>query len=52
MDFTPMHEALEPASWARAARLIGAYLAIKRAEYRQGMAAVGERDWRWYLTQA
>jgi glutamine synthetase len=28
------------------------YLAIKRAEFRQFMAEVGEQDWRWYLTQA
>ncbi|WP_442964508.1 hypothetical protein [Pseudomonas sp. MMS21 TM103] len=28
------------------------YLAIKRAEYRQFMAEVGEQDWRWYLSNA
>ena len=31
---------------------LGVYLAVKRAEYRQFMAEVGEQDWRWYLTQA
>jgi hypothetical protein len=27
------------------------YLKVKRAEYRQFMAEVGEQDWRWYLTR-
>jgi glutamine synthetase len=41
--------------WARDAlgqEFLGVYLAVKRAEYRQFMAEVGEQDWRWYLTEA
>lgn len=47
--------ALEQSAWARDAlgrEFLGVYLAVKRAEYRQFMAEVGEQDWRWYLTQA
>ncbi|MBM3109172.1 glutamine synthetase [Pseudomonas sp. P66] len=48
-------KALEASEWAREAfgeAFLGVYLAVKRAEYRQFMAEVGEQDWRWYLTQA
>jgi glutamine synthetase len=47
--------ALENSAWARDAlgqEFLGVYLAVKRAEYRQFMAEVGEQDWRWYLTEA
>jgi glutamine synthetase len=47
--------ALENSAWARDAlgqEFLGVYLAVKRAEYRQFMAEVGEQDWRWYLHQA
>lgn len=48
-------QALEQSTWAREAlghEFLGVYLAIKRAEYRQFMAEVGEQDWRWYLSNA
>lgn len=48
-------QALERSAWARDAlgqAFLDVYLAIKRAEYRQFMAEVGEQDWCWYLTQA
>ena len=48
-------QALEKSAWARDAlgqEFLGVYLAVKRAEYRQFMAEVGEQDWRWYLTEA
>jgi glutamine synthetase len=48
-------EALARSGWARdalGAAFLDVYLAVKRAEYRQFMAEVGEQDWRWYLTQA
>ncbi|QBF25740.1 glutamine synthetase [Pseudomonas tructae] len=54
-DWLTSLTALERSSWARealGAEFLGVYLAIKRAEYRQFMAEVGEQDWRWYLTQA
>ncbi|NRH41112.1 glutamine synthetase family protein [Pseudomonas sp. MS15a(2019)] len=54
-DWLTALQALERSSWIREAlgeRFIDVYLAIKRAEYRQFMAEVGEQDWRWYLTHA
>ncbi|PWB30189.1 glutamine synthetase [Pseudomonas sp. SDI] len=54
-DWLTSLNALEHSSWAREAfgeAFLGVYLAVKRAEYRQFMAEVGEQDWRWYLTQA
>lgn len=54
-DWLTALQALERSSWIREAlgeRFIEVYLAIKRAEYRQFMAEVGEQDWRWYLTHA
>ncbi|MCY1407202.1 Gamma-glutamylputrescine synthetase PuuA [compost metagenome] len=54
-DWLTSLRALEKSSWARDAlgrEFLGVYLAVKRAEYRQFMAEVGEQDWRWYLTQA
>ncbi|MFZ6045454.1 glutamine synthetase family protein [Pseudomonas sp. CR3202] len=54
-DWLTSLRALEQSSWARDAfgtAFLGVYLAVKRAEYRQFMAEVGEQDWRWYLTQA
>ncbi|UTW06099.1 glutamine synthetase family protein [Pseudomonas benzenivorans] len=48
-------QALQGSAWARealGADFLKVYLAVKRAEYRQFMAEVGEQDWRWYLTQA
>jgi len=54
-DWFTALQALERSSWAREAlgeRFVEIYLAIKRSEYRQFMAEVGEQDWRWYLTQA
>lgn len=52
-DWFTALQALERSSWAREAlgeRFVEIYLAIKRTEYRQFMAEVGEQDWRWYLT--
>ncbi|MBM7060786.1 glutamine synthetase [Pseudomonas sp. UL073] len=54
-DWLTSLRALEASSWARETLgedFLGVYLAVKRAEYRQFMAEVGEQDWRWYLTQA
>ena len=54
-DWLTALQALENSSWAREAlgpEFLGVYLAVKRAEYRQFMAEVGEQDWRWYLNQA
>ncbi|MDG9881572.1 glutamine synthetase family protein [Pseudomonas sp. GD04058] len=54
-DWLSALTALEHSSWARdtlGQEFLGVYLAVKRAEYRQFMAEVGEQDWRWYLTQA
>lgn len=54
-DWLTSLQALERSAWARdalGADFLGVYLAVKRAEYRQFMAEVGEQDWRWYLTQA
>ncbi|MHC5352002.1 glutamine synthetase family protein [Metapseudomonas furukawaii] len=54
-DWLTSLRALERSSWARDAfgtAFLGVYLAVKRAEYRQFMAEVGEQDWRWYLNQA
>lgn len=54
-DWLTALQALERSSWIREAlgeRFVEVYLAIKRAEYRQFMAEVGEQDWRWYLTHA
>ncbi|MDH4556070.1 glutamine synthetase [Pseudomonas sp. BN417] len=54
-DWLTSLRALEQSSWARDAfgtAFLGVYLAVKRAEYRQFMAEVGEQDWSWYLTQA
>lgn len=54
-DWLTSLQALENSAWARDAlgqEFLGVYLAVKRAEYRQFMAEVGEQDWRWYLTEA
>ncbi|WP_434776547.1 glutamine synthetase family protein [Pseudomonas oryzihabitans] len=54
-DWLTALQALERSAWIKEAlgdRFIEVYLAIKRAEYRQFMAEVGEQDWRWYLTHA
>ncbi|OWJ89594.1 glutamine synthetase [Pseudomonas sp. A46] len=54
-DWLTSLRALERSSWARDAfgtAFLRVYLAVKRAEYRQFMAEVGEQDWRWYLNQA
>ncbi len=54
-DWLTALAALESSAWAREAfgeAFLGVYLKVKRAEYRQFMAEVGEQDWRWYLTQA
>jgi len=54
-DWLTALQALERSAWARdalGAEFLGVYLAVKRAEYRQFMAEVGEQDWRWYLRQA
>jgi glutamine synthetase len=54
-DWLTSLQALERSAWAREAlgeAFLKVYLAVKRAEYRQFMAEVGEQDWRWYLTQA
>ncbi|UVE19310.1 glutamine synthetase family protein [Pseudomonas sp. LS44] len=52
-DWLTSLRALEQSNWASealGAEFLGVYLAVKRAEYRQFMAEVGEQDWRWYLT--
>jgi glutamine synthetase len=54
-DWLTSIQALEQSGWAREAlgqEFLRVYLAIKRAEYRQFMAEVGEQDWRWYLSNA
>lgn len=54
-DWRQALDALDASTWARAAlgdACIDIYLAIKRAEYSQFMAEVGEQDWRWYLQHA
>ncbi len=54
-DWLTALQALERSAWIKEAlgdRFIEVYLAIKRAEYQQFMAEVGEQDWRWYLTHA
>ncbi|SDI20678.1 glutamine synthetase [Pseudomonas benzenivorans] len=54
-DWLTALQALERSTWAREAlggEFLGVYLAVKRAEYRQFMAEVGEQDWRWYLSNA
>lgn len=54
-DWLTALQALERSAWIKEAlgdRFIEVYLAIKRAEYLQFMAEVGEQDWRWYLTHA
>lgn len=54
-DWLTALNALAGSHWARealGADYLRVYLAIKRAEYRQFMAEVGEQDWRWYLTCA
>ncbi len=54
-DWLTSLTALERSEWAREALgdgFVKVYLAVKRAEYRQFMAEVGEQDWRWYLTNA
>ncbi|KTT58755.1 glutamine synthetase [Pseudomonas oryzihabitans] len=54
-DWFSALQALERSAWVREAlgeRFVEVYLAIKREEYRQFMAEVGEQDWRWYLTHA
>ena len=54
-DWLSALDSLEASAWARqalGADYLRVYLAIKREEYRQFMAEVGEQDWRWYLGQA
>jgi glutamine synthetase len=54
-DWLTSLQALQRSAWAREAfgeGFLRVYLAVKREEYRQFMAQVGEQDWRWYLTQA
>ncbi|QVM88745.1 glutamine synthetase [Pseudomonas lalucatii] len=54
-DWLTSIQALEASAWARealGADFLKVYLAVKRAEYRQFMAEVGEQDWRWYLSNA
>jgi len=54
-DWLTSLDALQGSAWAREAfgqDFLKVYLAVKREEYRQFMAEVGEQDWRWYLTQA
>jgi len=54
-DWLTSLDALQGSAWAREAfgqDFLKVYLAVKRDEYRQFMAEVGEQDWRWYLTQA
>jgi glutamine synthetase len=54
-DWLTSLQALQRSEWAREAfgeGFLRVYLAVKREEYRQFMAQVGEQDWRWYLTQA
>ncbi|YCH20773.1 glutamine synthetase family protein [Pseudomonas sp. D1-3] len=54
-DWLTALRALEGSAWAREAlgeELLKVFLAIKKTEYRQFMAEVGEQDWRWYLNHA
>lgn len=54
-DWLTALRALEGSTWAREAlgeEFLKVFLAIKKAEYRQFMAEVGEQDWRWYLNHA
>ncbi|NQD94303.1 glutamine synthetase [Pseudomonas sp. CrR25] len=54
-DWLTSLQALERSAWAREALggdFLKVFLAVKRAEYRQFMAEVGEQDWRWYLSNA
>ena len=54
-DWLTALRALEASTWAREAlgeEFLKVFLAIKKTEYRQFMAEVGEQDWRWYLHHA
>jgi len=54
-DWLTALNALASSSWAKEALgedFLKVYLAVKREEYRQFMAEVGEQDWRWYLNNA
>jgi len=54
-DWLSALNALQASAWAKQALgedFLRVYLAIKREEYRQFMAEVGEQDWRWYLLNA
>ncbi|PZW68667.1 glutamine synthetase [Pseudomonas sp. URMO17WK12:I1] len=54
-DWLTALRALEASTWAREAlgeEFLKVFLAIKKTEYRQFMAEVGEQDWRWYLNHA
>ncbi|SHL99759.1 glutamine synthetase family protein [Phytopseudomonas punonensis] len=54
-DWLTALRALEGSTWAREAlgeEFFKVFLAIKKTEYRQFMAEVGEQDWRWYLNHA
>jgi len=54
-DWLTALRALEGSAWAREAlgeEFLKVFLAIKKTEYRQFMAEVGEQDWRWYLNHA
>jgi len=54
-DWLSALNALQASAWAKQALgedFLRVYLAIKREEYRQFMAEVGEQDWRWYLHNA
>jgi glutamine synthetase len=54
-DWLSALTALDQSDWAREAfgpDFLKVYLAVKRAEYHQFNAEVGEQDWRWYLHQA
>nr|WP_288355106.1 glutamine synthetase family protein [uncultured Pseudomonas sp.] len=54
-DWLTALRSLEASTWAREAlgeEFLKVFLAIKKTEYRQFMAEVGEQDWRWYLNHA
>ncbi|PTU74480.1 glutamine synthetase family protein [Pseudomonas mangrovi] len=54
-DWLTALRALEASDWARnelGEGFMKVYLALKRQEYREFMAEVGEQDWRWFLTHA
>jgi len=54
-DWLTAINALADSAWAKQAfgeDFLQVYLAVKREEYRQFMAEVGEQDWRWYLHNA